>query len=132
MTNIHQDADSSMAKSQITCISCRICRHWRWTASWERPVNVIHLLLICLPFLAFSSSQYICHISFSVVNHLYSIIFSRFANDNHWQSHFLFVHYSPQYPAKIWTTGLQKSYTGTLMSRTSHCPTHYSQSRFHY
>lgn len=86
----------------------------------KRPVSVIHLLLICLPFLDFSFSQYICHISFPVVNHLYSIIFVRSANDNHWQSHFLFVHYSPRYPVNTWRTGLQKSYTGTLQSRASH------------
>lgn len=78
------------------------------------------LFIICLPFSDFSFSQYICSISFSGANCLYSIILVRFANNIYWQSYFLFVHYGPQYPANIWRTGLQKSYTRTLQSRTSH------------
>lgn len=92
----------------------------------KRPVSVIRLLLICLPFSVFSSSQYIGRISFSVVNHLHSIIFLRFTNDNHWQSHFLFAHYGLQYPAYIQRTGLQKLYPGTLQSRTSPYHPHFA------
>lgn len=113
---------SSMVESHITSISSRICRCWRWTASWEKACHWYSPALNMLSLLRFLSQPVHLSYSFSVVNHLYSIIFVRFANDNPWQSHFLFAHYSPQYPAKMWMTGLQKSYIGTLRSRTAHRP----------
>lgn len=81
----------------------------------KRPVSVIHLFLINLPFSDFSSSQDICHIPFSVVSHLYAITFVRFVSDNHWQSHFLFVRYGPRHPVCVPRTGLQRPDTKMLV-----------------
>lgn len=115
---------SSMTKSQITRISSRIWRQWRRRAFQDKACQC-HLPALNMPSLLKSLFQqvHLSCISFSAVNHLYSIIFVRFANDNHWQSHFPFAHYGRQCSAYIQMTGLQKSYPGTLQSRTSsHCP----------
>lgn len=95
-------------------ISSRGCQRWSWEFG-KSPVSIIHPFLINLPFSDFSSSQDICHIPFSVASHLHAITFVRFVSDNHWQSHFLFVCYSPQHPGCVPRTGLQRPDTRMLV-----------------